>query len=119
MKRLTDFHGYIGEPRLKSNALKPMRFIVAAALGAMTTIAAGNAVAATIGTVRATGTFYGNQNQLTRQNAWKTTWGNAWNNCRRDYPATRSMNMLDYSFGSPVLKDTYTPIATWECRNTQ
>ncbi|MBB6588315.1 hypothetical protein [Ralstonia solanacearum] len=106
---------------MASNGLKHgnTRSIVAAVLLTVTATAASQALAATIGTIKATGTFYGNEKQLTRQNAWKTTWSNAWDNCRRDYPATRSINMLDYSFGRPILKETYTPLTSWECRNTK
>ncbi|MFV8629189.1 hypothetical protein ACNRDB_06810 [Ralstonia pseudosolanacearum] len=90
--------------------------IAVAALIVASAFAANHAGAKTLGTVNASSSYNGTQ--PTRANAWKATWSYAWDMCRSQYKATRSLNMTAYQFTNPIGPSLYFVSATWECRDT-
>ncbi|WP_197339385.1 hypothetical protein [Ralstonia solanacearum] len=94
------------------------KHLAIAALMMVSAFAAGHASAKTLGSVDVIGSYTGTD--LSSANAWKATWGNAWNSCRSQYKGTRSINMTWHQFGNPSQSgsNTRSVAATWECRDT-
>lgn len=91
---------------------------IAVAALVMASAFAHHASARTLGKVDVIGTYTGTA--LTPANAWSATWGNAWDACRAQHGATRSVNMTWHQFGnpSPAGSNKRSVAATWECRDT-
>lgn len=103
----------------KSNKKCSIAFSVVFAIIAAASVNSANA--AEIGRVVTNGAYSGPKptSKNSSSIAWKATWGVAWQTCRFDYKATRSVQLLSHRIEPvPGIANTYLIKGHWACRNT-